>query len=217
MNVALHDTVGLLGAVRSRVASDSSWEIAIKHVEANDRPERAHLAVMHEPYLSYILAGRKTVESRFSRYRIAPYGQVGQGDVLLFKLVSGPVSAVARVADASFYKLDPATWASIRGRFSTALCADGRFWEDRQYASYATLIRIACAMPIEPLSLDKRDRRPWVVLTQQATANHGYQLSWFTSDASRLMFVKEGSNHIPRGQIIAEMPPYRRTAQLRLL
>ena len=37
-------------------------------------PVQVHLAVMVEPYLSRVLDGSKTMESRFSRKKIAPWG-----------------------------------------------------------------------------------------------------------------------------------------------
>jgi hypothetical protein len=126
---------------------------------------RAHLAVMSEPYLSLLVEGRKTIESRFSRRRVAPFGEVRSGDVLLLKSQGGPVVAVAEAAHAESFRLDPSTWALVRGRYAKAICAQGdSFWEERSEARYATLIRIAGARQIAPLVVDKRDRRPWVVL-----------------------------------------------------
>ncbi len=178
-SVSLGDTPALLGAVRARLRNRPGWDAALDRVIDPASPERAHLAVMHEPYLSYILAGRKSVESRFSRHRVAPFGQVGLGDLLLLKSQSGPVTGVARVAHVDSYRLDPVIWASIRNRFSAALCVtDERFWVERREARYATLMRLAAALAVEPLVLEKRDRRPWVVLVPRATTEvHRDQLA----------------------------------------
>jgi len=168
-SVALEDTPMLLAGLRARLGDGPEWRGALERVLDPATPERAHLAVMHEPYLSYVLAGRKSVESRFSRHRVAPFGQVGVGDLLLLKAQSGPVTGVASVAHVDSYVLDPASWAAIRERFSAALCAEGdEFWADRRDARYATLMRLAEAVPIEPLAMEKRDRRPWVVLVPRA-------------------------------------------------
>jgi len=178
-SVSLGDTPALLGAVRTRLRNRPGWDAALDRVIDPASPERAHLAVMHEPYLSYVLAGRKSVESRFSRHRVAPFGQVGLGDLLLLKSQSGPVTGVARVAHVDSYRLDPVIWASIRNRFSAALCVtDERFWVERREARYATLMRLAAALAVEPLVLEKRDRRPWVVLVPRATTEvHRDQLA----------------------------------------
>jgi hypothetical protein len=177
MNVTVNDRVALLRAVRARVQPDPAWEAALEHVLALDQAERAHLAVMHEPHLSHVLAGRKTVESRFSRYRVAPFGQVGAGDLLLLKSLSGPIAGLALVAEVDSYRLDPAIWASIQERFASALCVDERFWEDRRDACYATLIRLAAATAIQPLAIEKRDRRPWVVLAPRSARVHQDELA----------------------------------------
>ena len=64
-----------------------------------------HLVVMREPFLKYLLDGSKSVESRFSQHRIAPYGRVGTGDVLLLKRNGGPIMGICRVQSAWFYVL----------------------------------------------------------------------------------------------------------------
>lgn len=102
-----------------------------------------HLAVFVEPYLTYILSGRKTVESRFSVVRCAPYERVAPGDAILLKLSGGPVIGVCEVRDAWFYQLDKASWRELRQEFTEALCAqDPKFWADRSHASFATLMSI---------------------------------------------------------------------------
>ena len=44
-----------------------------------------HLAVVNEPYLQFILQGKKTIESRFAMHRAAPYRQISPGDIVLMK------------------------------------------------------------------------------------------------------------------------------------
>ncbi len=72
-----------------------------------------HLAILVEPYLQFILEGRKTVESRFSARRGVSYGAVQRGDVVLLKRSGGPVIGVAQIAHVWFYRLDPKSWESI--------------------------------------------------------------------------------------------------------
>jgi hypothetical protein len=122
---------------------------------------------MHEPFLSYVLDGRKRVESRFSRTRVAPYGQVRRGDVLLLKELSGPVNGLAEVAHADSYALDPTIWTMLHDRFAFALCADEAFWEQRRDARFATLMSLGAVTSIAPVPVDKHDRRGWVVLESE--------------------------------------------------
>jgi hypothetical protein len=139
---------------------------------------------MHEPYLSHVLGGRKKIESRFSRHCIAPFNQVETGDVLLLKSVGGPVSAVAQIQHVDSYILDPAVWTSIKNRFTLELCIeDEKFWEDRRDAQFATLMRLGSVLSIEPLAVDKRDRRSWVVLTPSSSMKaHRGQLGLLEAD-----------------------------------
>src|SRR5688572_1351393 len=58
-----------------------------------------HVAVFSEPFLTAVLTGEKTIESRFSSVRCAPYGEVAVGDIVLIKRVAGPVCGVAVAAN----------------------------------------------------------------------------------------------------------------------
>ena len=138
-------------------------------------PFSVHLAILLEPYLQYVLDGTKTVESRFSKNRIAPYNMVEPGDVVLLKKVAArSISGVCVVRKVWFYQLNPETWSQIRNGFSRALRADDpSFWERREMAQFATLMRIAEVHPLPPIEVPKRDRRGWVILRahRQATLN----------------------------------------------
>jgi hypothetical protein len=124
-----------------------------------------HLAVFAEPYLSFVLNGKKTVESRFSSVRCAPYESVESGDIILLKQVSGPVVGICRATSATYYELDKARLLDLKHRFSKMICpANEKFWQDRAHASFATLITIADVWQHDPFSVAKRDRRGWVKL-----------------------------------------------------
>jgi len=156
------------------VSGDEFWERRICNALSNDvAPYGIHLAIFNEPFLTYILQGRKTVESRFGTRRFAPYKQIAKGDIILLKKSSGPIIGISSVSEAWFYHLNPHSWDELRKEFAVALCAqDPGFWEERLHKSYATLIRLSHVRDIEPFSILKRDRRGWVVLrkTLQQTA-----------------------------------------------
>jgi len=125
-----------------------------------------HLAIFREPYLAFLLEGKKTIESRFSIKRQAPYNQINEGDIILLKRASGPIVGLCQVEDAWFYKLDVNSWHTIKNDFFKEIFVqDQQFWDDRQFASYATLIRVHHTRSIPPIKYPKRDRRGWVVLT----------------------------------------------------
>lgn len=132
-------------------------------LDGTEPQAKVHLGVFAEPYLSAILDGRKTVESRFALNRCAPYQQVSRGDVILLKKSGGPVVGLAVAGEPSFYSLDPSVLEDLRNRFRTELYAeDEGFWTERAGKRYATLIRLEEAVETRHLSVDKRDRRGWV-------------------------------------------------------
>jgi hypothetical protein len=123
------------------------------------------LAILVQPYLDYILQGRKTVESRFSANRMAPYHCVQEGDLILLKAASGPVVGMCWAKSAKFFDLRLHSIDLIRSEYAHALCAeDDSFWDSRRNASYATLIEIRGVIPLPGWKVEKRDRRGWVVL-----------------------------------------------------
>ena len=148
-----------------RVQADRYWRGRIR--ELFTRSASLHLAILVEPYLSLLLQGKKTVESRFSKTRIAPYGRVHDGDALLLKRTSGPVLGVCEVRQVWSYRLAETVKKDIRTVFDDSLCADDDFWEVRKSACFATLILVGRVIEFEPFSVAKRDRRGWIVLSER--------------------------------------------------
>lgn len=145
---------------------DSFWSEYLNQLLAHEEtPHSIHLAIFVEPYLQFVLDGLKTVESRFSTRRCAPYAQVEKGDIILLKRASGPVVGLCQVTNAWFYQLERASWQELKQTYAVELCAqDPSFWQERQHASYATLMRVGNVLQVEPFAIEKRDRRGWVVL-----------------------------------------------------
>ncbi len=123
-----------------------------------------HLAIFAEPFLSKVFSGEKTVESRFSRNRCAPYGEIGDGDIILLKEVAGPICGLALARRSWCYDLASEPIERIRLRFGASIAAADDFWATREDALYATLIELDAPTAIDPVSCDKRDRRGWVAL-----------------------------------------------------
>jgi len=132
---------------------------------AKKNQQSIHLAVFVEPFLQFLLDGRKTVESRFSIHRRPPFGCVHSGDLVLIKASGGPVVAMAEVSNVWYYQLDARAWDLIRNRFGQQLCVeDPGFWKSKESSCFATLMQFARIDKLEPLNCSKRDRRGWVVL-----------------------------------------------------
>jgi dephospho-CoA kinase len=161
-----------LKTVMQALASEPEWLSICRDIIQGNLPRCSlHLAVFVQPYLEYILDGRKTVESRFSAVRFPPYGRVSRGDLVLLKQSGGPVVGICEVGAAWFYQLEPESWSTIRLEFTRALCAeDPEFWKSRQGAAYATLMYVSRVKKISPIIWPKSDRRGWVVLQTGANA-----------------------------------------------
>jgi hypothetical protein len=153
---------GLLAGVQSAVAADAFWSEYVRQANKEGGPS-LHLAVLVEPFLGYLLSGQKTIESRFSIHRCAPYGQVNQGDVLVLKAATGPVVGMCLVDHVWSFSLDTTPLTYLRDEFGEALCANDDFWTQRGRARYATLMRVQRVRSLPPIVVRKRDRRGWVV------------------------------------------------------
>jgi len=123
-----------------------------------------HLAIFAEPFLSKVLSGEKTIESRFSRNRCAPYGEIGDGDIILLKEIAGPICGLALARRSWCYDLATEPIERIRIQFGAGIAAADDFWEAREDALYATLVELEAPIAIGPVACDKRDRRGWVSL-----------------------------------------------------
>lgn len=161
-----------LDTVAKALRDDRFWAATMSKLGERSSPSAIHLAVLVEPFLKYVLEGTKTIESRFSLNRCAPYEKVSDGDVVLLKAASGPVVGICLVGRTWHYQLDDERRADIRTRFAKPMCAEApAFWRARQAASFATLLEVHEARTLpNPMKCPKRDRRGWVVLKPRAPA-----------------------------------------------
>lgn len=159
--------IELCAVLKQRLTGDPLW--APKLAPLLD-PQGAttgnlHLAVFVEPYLELVLAGKKTIESRFGVRHVPPFQAVQCGDVILLKRASGPVVGLCEVGSVWFYELDRKSWDEIRKDFAVGICPQEGFWDERKQASLATLIRVTNVTRLSPISCAKRDRRGWVIVS----------------------------------------------------
>ena len=160
----------LLKKLALDLKNDDEWRIYIEKLKS-DYPEIGiHLAVFSEPILSELLAGNKSVESRFSTNRISPFGRIYSGDVVLVKKSGGPVIAVFVTGSISSHSnLTPTKIASIRNQYSESLglTVDNSFWKEKENSKYGTLVTIKRFREVSPYFIDKKDRTGWVVLQER--------------------------------------------------
>ena len=150
--------------ILQHVGGHSFWATYLS--DAADPMSRVgvHVAIFVEPFLSTVLSGQKTIDSRFSRNRCSPYGEVGQGDIILIKEVAGPICGIALVRRTWCYNLMVEPIERIKERFGAGICASDAFWASQEDALYATLIELDTTVRIASVHYDKRDRRGWVSL-----------------------------------------------------
>lgn len=151
-----------------------TWSVVRK---AFSERRRIHLAVMVEPFLSWIIEGRKTIESRFSKNSIAPFRQIDEGDLVLLKVTGGPVVACFTAARIEFVTLAPEELSRIQTDYSEAICADEEFWRLREGKRYATLIGVNHVKELRPAPVLKSDRRGWIAMQPSSVGPRTEQLT----------------------------------------
>ncbi len=128
-----------------------------------------HLAIFTQPWLDLILAGKKTIDSRLSKVRCAPYGKIKTGDVVYMKESVGLVKGEFIASKIESYNdLTPEILHNIRSRNHKEIFVDVGFEEFREkwtVAKYATLIHITNVRTYKnPFPFPKKDRRSWILL-----------------------------------------------------
>lgn len=126
-----------------------------------------HLAIFNEPFLSLIFAGKKTIESRFSKNKISPFYKAKKGDIVFIKKSGGAVLGYFIVGDAHYYNMPKdEELKAIKNKYSEGICtfATSDFWERRISARYISLLEIVAIKKIHPFSIDKKDRQAWAII-----------------------------------------------------
>ncbi len=128
----------------------------------------SHLVILKKPYLDAILEGHKAIESRFTKTKRHAFGRVFQGDTLFLKISSGPVCGRATVAKVkNFENLSPAKILEIKERYNHQIGGDDEIWNSKMDSRFGFLVWLKDIKPIEPVKIDKKDWRAWVVLTDK--------------------------------------------------
>lgn len=127
-----------------------------------------HLVILKKPYLEAILAGRKRIESRFTRTRRSPFGEVRPGDKLFLKKSSGPVCAVATVtAVKNFENLTPKRIIELKEQYNHYIRGDDEYWQSKMDCRFGFLVWLKDVRAVEPVRIRKKDWRAWIVLTEK--------------------------------------------------
>ena len=139
-----------------------------------------HVLILKKPYLEAILAGRKRIESRLMHTKRAYFGQVKVGDRLFLKLSSGPVYATAIVAAVkNFENLTPQQMIKLKQQYNHHIKGSEKYWQDKANCRFGCLVWLGHVRAIEPVRINKKDWRGWVVLTEKE------EFGLLTADRSR--------------------------------
>lgn len=133
---------------------------------------KKHLAVMGLKTINAILSGKKTVETRFSQHRIAPFGEIRVGDLVYMKPPGEEITGQFRVKKVfSFEGLTPKDLEKIFLDYRKEISM-GDSMEDERYkrgkasSRFGTLIFIGESERFitSPVKIKKSDQRGWMVL-----------------------------------------------------
>ena len=127
--------------------------------------ELNNLGIFSEPYLTYMLEGKKTIESRFSKNKIIPYNQITKDDIVIVKKSSGDVLGYFTIKDVFFFDLNTISIEEIKSKYNKRLCVDETFWISKENSNYATLITIDKLFKLKPFHVNKKGMQTWIKLT----------------------------------------------------
>ena len=124
-----------------------------------------HIAILRQPFFNMILSGEKTIESRWSLSRIAPFERVKAGDVIWLKETSKDITARAIVKKVKFYNLTKNKADEIKKKYGKEIGTD-KFedWERYRNKKYLTLIWLKDVQKIEPITAPKSHGAGWLII-----------------------------------------------------
>jgi ASC-1-like (ASCH) protein len=157
----------VFNVVLESLENENNWDDVKEKLTSGRNDFGVHVGIFAEPYLTLIVEGKKTIESRFSINRISPYGKIFKGDLVLVKRAGGSVLGIFIAGDIRFYsKLNKVKLNEIENKFKRQICSEvnPQFWENRKDSRFATLIDITRFKKIEPFNINKSDRTAWSIV-----------------------------------------------------
>lgn len=130
-----------------------------------------HLAIFKGDGAEKILEGKKTIESRFSKAKVPPFGVISRGDLVYIKTSGKDIIGQFRVKKVIFYDgLEQLDVEEIKRKYGRSIAAGNNYWAGKGSSRYGTLIFIGDSSRFitSPIKIPKKDLRGWVVLPAQA-------------------------------------------------
>ena len=138
-----------------------------------------HVAILSKKgnLLRKIIEGKKTVESRWYKYRRVPWNSISKGDVVFFKESGDPVSVKAEVDDVIFYSnLDDVKIRWILEKYGRNLGVDISYFENVKGKRYCILIFLKYVVRVRPFEIDKSGfgvRSAWICVNDVSEIRKG--------------------------------------------
>ncbi len=123
-----------------------------------------HLGIFSEPYLTKMLDGIKTIESRFSKNKIMPYKRINDDDIVIVKKSGGNILAYFTIKKILFFDLNVTPIKDLKEKYAKELCVDESFWLIKNNSNYATLIFIDNIVKLKPFYIRKLGMQTWIKL-----------------------------------------------------
>lgn len=124
-----------------------------------------HIAILKQPFFNMVLSGEKTIESRWSMNKTAPFNKIKKGDTVWLKETGKNVTAKAVAEKVEFYNLTPEKVEDIRIKYGKQIGTD-KFedWIGTLQKKYCTLIWLKDVTLIKPIQVRRSNGAGWIVV-----------------------------------------------------
>lgn len=121
---------------------------------------KKHLAILNKEEIKEIFSGEKTIDGRFSKKRISPFGQISKGDLVYMKPPGEDIVGQFKVKKVIYIEgIDGDDWDMLEEKFKISR-------EKKENLKFLTLIFLNEVEQFitSPIKITKKDLRGWVVL-----------------------------------------------------
>ena len=123
-----------------------------------------HIAILRKKYFNLILNGEKTIESRFSFNKIAPYKQIKVGETVYLKETGKHITAKAKVKDVKFFELTSSVVEDIRIKYGKDIgVTELSAWEEIKRKKFGTLVWLEQVETIPEIMISRSCGTAWFV------------------------------------------------------
>jgi predicted transcriptional regulator len=135
---------------------------------------RKHLAILTRQAIKAVISGEKTVEIRFSKKKISPFGEISAGDLVYMKPPGEELTGQFEVKKViSLEVIEESDWIWIKTQFSEKMSLGSpteakNYFKLHQGSKYATIMFISKVEQFitSPIRIIKRDLRGWLVIDE---------------------------------------------------